>query len=93
MSGGIVQTEHFNWRQHADGAMRWTGSRNATALMTISYDPTRVREDGRPYVLASSLPGHTSYRQGFETLAQAQEGADKRWAEWVHMMGLKLGDA
>lgn len=85
-----VESRHFNWRQHANGVQRWTGSRNAMPIMTIVYDPSREREDGRPYELVSSLPGHTSFAQGFPTLALAQERADKCWEEWVHAMGLRV---
>lgn len=85
-----ASSRNFDWRESKD-TQTWWGSRNALVIFTITYMPLREDQDGRPYELFSRLPGQTGFNLGLMTLEQAMDKADRRWEEWVHMMGLKPG--
>lgn len=85
-----TQSQHFDWVENLV-VERWTAYRNGLAVMAVEYKPQYKSTDGLSYELSSRLPGQSGFAQGFATLEIAKDMADKRWADWVHMMGLVPG--
>lgn len=79
-----TRSEHFDWVEWRGGG-HWDGKRNARRIFEIT--------EVNPCLFILEFPLVASPRTWpCETLEAAKEQADKEFADWAHVLGLKVGE-